>query len=153
MRDLETAAARLLRAPDVLVHRDLQSSNVLWHRGGPVFIDFQSMRLGPAAYDVASLLCDPYVMLEPARQSRLLEYYLARSPSPAAVRDSFWLAAVERLAQALGAYGRLAALPGMARFASHIQPALKMMSRVLEHLPGLMDLKRFVAAHSPEKTG
>ena len=130
----------------VLVHRDLQSSNILLFRGQPVFIDFQGMRLGPAAYDLASLLCDPYVMLSARLQERLLEYYLSRSGRRGGSGESFWLAAVERLAQALGAYGRLSALPGLARFARHIPRALRMMARAMDHLAGLEHLRRLAGA-------
>jgi len=45
----------------------------------------------------------------------------------------FWLAAIERLAQALGAYGRLSADPETAWFGSYIAPGLRMMQRALAH--------------------
>lgn len=112
---LEVCERALLRQRPVLVHRDLQSSNILLRRGGHVFIDFQGMRLGAAAYDLASLLCDPYVMMPEEAQMRLLERYLARAPDASAVRGVFWMAAAQRLAQALGAFGRLSALPGIDR--------------------------------------
>ncbi len=95
MQDLQTVAARLVKAPRVLVHRDMQSSNILWHKEKPVFVDFQGMRPGPAAYDVASLLCDPYVMLPSKLQDKLLAYYLAGNKHPEAIRDFFALAAVK----------------------------------------------------------
>ena len=46
--------------------------------------------------------------------------------------EIFWLAAVERLAQALGAYGRLGANPDTARFGRYVEPGLRMMRRALD---------------------
>jgi len=140
LRDLARVAAKLESAPPVLVHRDFQSSNVCLHRGGLALIDFQGMRLGPAAYDVASLLCDPYAMLPAPLRERLLDYYLRRAHNPRAVRSIFWFAAVERLAQALGAFGRLSASADTIRFARYIPPALAMMQTALTHLPPLPNL-------------
>ena len=107
--ELARTAQLLLDAPRVVVHRDFQSSNVLCRRGRIALIDFQGMRPGPAAYDLASLLCDPYVQLTPAVRPRLLARYAALCPAQGeSVKALFAWAAVQRLAQALGAYGRLA---------------------------------------------
>jgi hypothetical protein len=141
---LRTVSRRLVRLRPVLVHRDLQSSNILLPGGRPVFIDYQGLRPGPAAYDLASLLCDPYVALSPALRARLLEYYAARSPRGAEVRETFWCAAVQRLSQALGAYGRLAAAPATARFARHIPPALANLREALDHVEGMEEFRRVV---------
>jgi len=79
-------------------------------------------------YDLASLLCDPYVELPDDAQNELARCYAERS---GASLDLFWTAAVQRLVQALGAYGRLAALPGAGRFRAHIPAALRMLDRAL----------------------
>ena len=60
---------------------------------------------------------------------------------PDDIRDFFWPAAAQRLAQALGALSRLSAEPATARFAVHIRPALTMLQRALSHLDGLDDFK------------
>jgi len=134
LRELEGVSRDLLQAQSVLVHRDLQSSNILCVRGNPFFIDFQGMRFGAAAYDMASLLCDPYVELPPAWQTRLLAFYNDTTVSGQPIAEHlFWQASVERLAQALGAYGRLCAQPGTAWFGKYIPPALRMMRRALRH--------------------
>jgi len=138
--ELTTLADVLLATPPVLLHRDMQSSNVLLKGRSLAIIDFQGMRMGPAAYDVASLLCDPYVMLDHKLQDRLLDHYLDRAPHAKSTRATFHAAAVQRLAQALGAYGRLSALPGTKRFAQYIQPACEMMLRMLKHVEGMEQL-------------
>jgi aminoglycoside/choline kinase family phosphotransferase len=144
-RELAGLIPRLLAEPRVLVHRDLQSTNVLFRRGAPCLIDFQGMRFGPAAYDLASLLCDPYVSLAAPVMRELLAYYgQLTGVSTARLEPAFWLAAVQRLVQALGAYARLGAGEGTARFAAHIVPGLRMLCRALDNGPDLPGLRRAV---------
>jgi NDP-sugar pyrophosphorylase family protein/aminoglycoside/choline kinase family phosphotransferase len=144
LRDLAEISRNLSRLPRVLIHRDLQSSNIHFKRGRPYFIDFQGMRFGPALYDLASLLCDPYMELDLPAQMRLLDYYSAIGDGARIRPDLFWCAAVQRLGQALGAYGRLCSQPETADFARHIAPALKMLQRALDHLGGLPNLREVV---------
>lgn len=144
-RELAGVAARLQRAPRVLVHRDLQSSNLLLQRGRPFFIDYQGMRYGPAVYDLASLLCDPYVELPEPLCRDLLDYYASRCRTPRLVRELFWYGVVQRLAQALGAYARLGSRAETRYFARYIPPALRMMARALRHVPGLPALRSWCA--------
>lgn len=122
-RELREVAARLSAAPHVLLHRDLQSANILIFQGRPHFIDFQGMRFGPAMYDLASLLCDPYVEKLEVWREHLLDRYFLRRPAARDERALFWPAAVQRLCQALGAYARLGALPGAKRFLAYIPAA------------------------------
>ena len=141
LRDLSRVASGLLAARNALIHRDLQSSNILLRRDRPFFIDFQGMRFGAAAYDLASLLCDPYVSLPETVQEDLLDYYAGSGADPTATTEAFWLAAVERLAQAIGAYVRLGRISGMHSFRRHIEPAIAMMRRALGHVDGLPSLR------------
>jgi NDP-sugar pyrophosphorylase family protein/aminoglycoside/choline kinase family phosphotransferase len=124
--DLETVSRRLLGAPLVVVHRDLQSSNILFRGNRIALIDFQGMRLGPAAYDLASLLCDPYVALDDSARSLLLHRYATLCGDTVNL-DIFPWAAVQRLLQALGAYARLAAM--RLPFARYIPTALALAER------------------------
>ena len=122
--ELEEVAEALSKEPQVLVHRDFQSSNLLYPDASPkapMLIDYQGMRPGPAAYDVASLLYDPYVPLDETDRRLLLDV-MAQSPAAPAPR-TVTLAAVQRLCQALGAYCRLSAA-GQPRFTKYILRAL-----------------------------
>lgn len=141
-RELARLIPTQLRAPRVIIHRDLQSSNVLVKGGDIYLIDFQGMRLGTAAYDLASLLCDPYVNLPDDMRGELLDYYLGLVPDPGPVRDLFWIAAVERLTQALGAFGRLGAVSTTAYFMKHIPAGVRQLKHALSHVPGLPTLKQ-----------
>lgn len=122
--ELEGIAEKLMEAPQVVVHRDFQSSNILFRGSRFVFIDFQGMRLGAAAYDLASLLYDPYVKLTDNLRVRLVEDYAACRPEDLTASALFYEGGVQRLVQALGAFGRLASV-GQGRFTRHILPALE----------------------------
>jgi aminoglycoside/choline kinase family phosphotransferase len=145
LRELGTVAPRLLKAPRVLIHRDLQSSNVLVTASRRIaFIDFQGMRLGPAAYDLASLLCDPYVSLPIENQEDLLSHYENTTGGRRELRDLFWWAGVQRLTQALGAFGRLSAIRGAEHFGGRIPPAVRMLDRALQQTGGFPELRAVV---------
>jgi len=144
-RELAPLGRKLAQAEQVLIHRDLQSSNILLRGGRPYLIDFQGLRRGAAAYDLASLLCDPYVELPAPLQQELLAFYARRAAPAWQSAGLFWTAAIQRLAQALGAYARLSALPGLAHFAHHIPPALRQMARALDQTPGCPALRAWVA--------
>ena len=122
-RELMTVAAVLEREPKALVHRDFQSTNVLWKGDGLSFIDFQGMRLGPAAYDLASLVYDPYVTFTEGERRALVALYAKKCGRPE-IEKTLPFAAVQRLVQCLGAYGRLASV-GQPQFGRHSLPALE----------------------------
>lgn len=145
-KDLGRVGRLLAAAPAVLVHRDLQSSNILLHNSEACFIDFQGMRYGPAVYDLASLLCDPYVELPMVLQDELMAYYADRSGRPSQVRELFWYAAIQRLGQALGAYGRLSESAETDYFKKYIPPAMEMMRRAVSRVAGLPHLERWCDA-------
>jgi aminoglycoside/choline kinase family phosphotransferase len=125
--ELSTLAGRLLATPSVLVHRDLQSQNVMIRDGEPVLIDFQGIRPGNPFYDLGSLLCDPYVFFPEGGREGLLRFYqeISGSRHPwAAFRELFLFASAQRLMQALGAYGFLGLKRAKPHFLAHIPRAL-----------------------------
>jgi aminoglycoside/choline kinase family phosphotransferase len=70
-------ASKVDSFPKTVVHRDFQSQNIMITQGGiPRVVDYQGARIGPPAYDVVSLLWDPYYRLEDDLRERLLEYYV-----------------------------------------------------------------------------
>ncbi len=146
LRELATLSRRFARVKPVLVHRDLQSSNVIIREGHPWLIDYQGMRFGPAVYDLASLLCDPYVELPDELVLHLLNYYAARSRSGNEIVNLFWCGAVQRLSQALGAFAKLGSQPGTRAFAAHIPAARRAMARALREIPGCPTLRAWCAS-------
>jgi hypothetical protein len=143
--ELEEISRRAGRArPRGLVHRDFQSRNIV-HEGGRLgLVDFQGARLGPAQYDLASLLHDPYVDLPWVLRDRLRERYLQlRCTLGPFDREAFaegwpWVS-LSRLMQALGAYGFLTRRRGRGHFLPYFAPALRSLRRLLE-LPACREL-------------
>jgi aminoglycoside/choline kinase family phosphotransferase len=115
-------------------------------RDGEVcLIDFQGLRPGLAQYDLASLLLDPYVTLSEPERTELLGHYLsglhgAGARDKAAFTATFDLCAMQRLMQALGAYGKLGHKDGRTHFLSHIPAALPRLTDALGRIPGLGEM-------------
>ncbi|MCP4022386.1 MAG: phosphotransferase [Desulfobacteraceae bacterium] len=61
-----------------LMHRDMQSRNIMLKDSDIFFIDFQSARKGPLQYDLASLFIDPYVQLNNHIRQALLKYVIQK---------------------------------------------------------------------------
>ena len=147
---LSSIAERLDRLPRVLVHRDFQSQNIIVRNGQAYLLDFQGMRPGLAQYDVASLLFDPYVQLTDAERAELIEYYVARQKEVGwDCRENFGeilsLCAIQRLMQALGAYGFLGLVKKHASFLKYIPAALNSLRVTLSQQPGFKPLEQAVA--------
>jgi aminoglycoside/choline kinase family phosphotransferase len=82
------------------------------------------MRLGPAVYDLASLVYDPYVKLSERERAAIVKVYADATARGGEISAVLPFAAVERLVQCLGAYGRLASV-GQGQFKKYILPALE----------------------------
>jgi aminoglycoside/choline kinase family phosphotransferase len=136
LRAFASIADNLADLPRVLVHRDFQSQNVLVRNGHAYLIDFQGMRPGLAQYDLASLLYDPYVDLSVAERNELLEHYCGGTPASDFV-STLELCAMQRLMQALGAYGFLGLVKGHKHFLEHIPKALSSLREIVGKIDGL----------------
>ena len=148
---LHEIAEELAAEPRCLVHRDFQSQNVIVRDGEVCLIDFQGLRPGLAPYDLASLLLDPYVTLSPAEREELLAHYLSGLFGPGRTQDPHFrhlydLCAMQRLMQALGAYGKLGYVDGRTAFLDHIPTAVRRLDEVLPRIAG-MEWLRTVLAH------
>jgi aminoglycoside/choline kinase family phosphotransferase len=148
---LDAIADKLAAMPRTLVHRDFQSQNVLICDGETHLIDFQGLRRGLPHYDVASLLFDPYVALEKTRRQELAASYEEEARKGGVpMGDDFEAAlracAVQRLMQALGAYGFLGIEKGRSRFLSHIPVALPLLRDVAGECPDLDPFSEFLCS-------
>jgi N-acetylmuramate 1-kinase len=137
---LHDVAEKLAELPRVLVHRDFQSQNILLRNGQAYLIDFQGMRPGLAEYDLASLLYDPYVDLSESERAELLEYYCSKTPTRD-FTETLRLCAMQRLMQALGAYGFLGLVKGHQHFLKYIPAAVKSLRGVVAEIAGLESLR------------
>jgi hypothetical protein len=151
-------AERLGNLPRVLVHRDLQSQNIIMRNGQAFLIDFQGMRPGLAEYDLASLLYDPYVELTEQERDELQAFYWNLRSDENETESSreqraevLRLCAIQRLMQALGAYGFLGLVKGNGAFLQHIDPALRSLRAVTNAIGGLELLEDFLGGLSANR--
>lgn len=139
-------ARRLAGQKRVLVHRDFQSQNIMIRDGDAWLIDFQGLRPGLGLYDVASLLHDPYVDLSDSERDYLLGFYGSQVGNTAFdFEETFCLCSLQRLMQALGAYGFLGHVKGRADFLLHIPKALRSLQSVVAQIPELAVLRDVLA--------
>ena len=142
---LQKIAERLASFPRVLVHRDFQSQNIILRDGEAYLIDFQGMRPGLAEYDLASLLYDPYVRLPETERAELRDFYRTTAGvNDPAFAEKFRLCAMQRLTQALGAYGYLGLVKGNRAFLAHIPAALHSLGEVFAEIEGAEALRELL---------
>jgi aminoglycoside/choline kinase family phosphotransferase len=144
-------AEDLAQRPRVLVHRDFQSQNIIIRNGQAHLIDFQGMRPGLAEYDLASLLFDPYVTFSrPECEELLADYESKRTAAGDRVapdfRATFRFCGIQRLMQALGAYGFLGLVKGSKTFLNHIPAAIASLRALVAEIP---ELERLSGALEP----
>ena len=147
---LEGIAERLGALPRTLVHRDFQSQNIIIQNGEACLIDFQGIRPGLPQYDLASLVYDPYVLLTAAQREELVRYSFenqtySKGMEMAEFHEILDLCAIQRLMQALGAYGFLGLVRERGHFLGYIPTAMDSLRTVTGRVEGLEDLRGLLA--------
>lgn len=128
---------------DFVIHRDLQSRNILLPAPGRLgLIDFQGARWGPPQYDVASLVLDPYVDLTQETRRQILASYLerlrsSRAMDPEAFMDHYPVIALHRCLQVLGAFAFLGCAKRKTSFLRWIPRGLSQLRSLLGAYPEL----------------
>ncbi|MBR0794129.1 tRNA (adenosine(37)-N6)-threonylcarbamoyltransferase complex ATPase subunit type 1 TsaE [Bradyrhizobium jicamae] len=146
-------------APQTWVIRDYHSPNLIWlaERTGILrvgIIDFQDALLGPAAYDVVSLLQDARIDVpEQLELSLLTRYIKARrttDPSfdPAAFAELYAIMSAQRNTRLLGTFARLNRRDGKPQYLKHQPRIWTYLNRSLGH-PALAMLRDWYAANVP----
>jgi aminoglycoside/choline kinase family phosphotransferase len=139
------------------------------HRGDLWVIDFQGMRFGPPAYDLASLLLDPYVSLPWALQDSLADLYWAGiqhllGGAYRHFRRHYLAVRLCRNLQVLGAYGFLGRVKGKTTFLAYIPGAWSQLRSLLtgpchgwyprlERLVKRVDESQVIAGAKPPRGG
>lgn len=118
-------------------HRDFQSRNIMVCQNRLWLIDFQGMRFGPPAYDLASLLVDPYVMISSRLQEKLVRIYWAAARafldcSYGQFLKSYHAVRLCRNLQILGAFGFLGLVKKKPHFLNYIPPAWEHLRQWLQ---------------------
>lgn len=138
--DFQALCSELAARPRVLTHRDYHARNLMMHRGEMFIIDHQDARMGPASYDLASLLSDPYTALpEEAIEELIARFVAIKSSSklPLGGVDAFRveldLMIVQRMLKAIGTYSSQAAA-GNPTYVEYITPALERAIAAMKRL-------------------
>jgi aminoglycoside/choline kinase family phosphotransferase len=146
-------SAEIASWPRVLCHRDFHSRNLMSHEDRLFWIDFQDARMGPATYDLASLLRDSYVDLDEEFVAELAEEFRQRA-APGETRDTFQrcleLMSIQRNLKALGTFGYQGAVKGSRVYLPYIPRTLANARRNLARYPEFSGLRRALAHHLEE---
>ncbi len=146
-------AANIASWPRVLCHRDYHSRNLMQHERRLYWIDYQDARMGPATYDLASLLRDSYVTLdEEFVQDRAEEFRQKGAPDETreTFRQRFELMSIQRNLKALGTFGFMAVIRSNPVYLPYIPRTLAHVKRNLDRHPELASLASVLRSHLEE---
>ncbi len=133
------------------LHRDFQSRNIMISEGKIGILDWQGGRFGPPAYDLASLIIDPYTNLSAGHRKGIYRKYLSllkayQTSLVGPFEKYFPYLAIQRNLQILGAFSYLTKVRGKTYFRVYMLPALQSLYRLLDELgdPWLSSLAELV---------
>lgn len=146
-------------APRTWVMRDFHSPNIIWlgDRTGILrvgIIDFQDAVLGPAAYDLVSLLQDARIdVAEQLELTLLTRYIKARRAAdsqfdPASFAELYAIMSAQRNTRLLGTFARLNRRDGKPQYLRHQPRIWTYLNRSLAH-PALAAFREWYAANVP----
>ena len=163
---LETVYDRILSVnlaePQVFVHRDYHSRNLMHLSEGPNpgIIDFQDAVFGPISYDLASLFKDAYIRWEEDFVLDLLIRYWetarslglpVRADFADFLRDYDWMG-VQRHLKVLGIFARLNHRDGKPAYLDDMPVVLEHLRRTCRRYRDLSPLLRLLDRLDPEET-
>ena len=158
MRDEFRKISELLAGqPRVFVHRDYHSRNLMVAGERLGVIDFQDALMGPATYDLASLLRDAYIALDESSIDRLIDYYLHQVQEGRQLptnreqfRRLFDFTSIQRNLKAAGRFVYIDRIKGNPKFLADIPRTLGYVKRNLEKYPELFTLRKVMSRYVPE---
>ena len=149
-----------------VIHRDFQSQNIMIAGDRRVrLIDYQGARMGPPAYDVASIVWDPYYRLHEGQRDALVDYYVELMEgrcggefNAAVFRETLVPCRLQRHMQALGAYGYLSSVKKKRYFLKYVPEGIRLLkediARAADEYPALNELiRRLSLPASPDLQG
>ena len=145
------------RIPDTLVLRDYHVDNLMVVAGRSGLeacglLDFQDAVIGPASYDLVSLLEDARRDLAPGLADAMLARYLAAFPKldHDAFRASYAILGAQRNAKIIGIFTRLCRRDGKPRYLVHIPRVWRLLEGDLAH-PALAQVRAWFDRHLPSE--
>jgi N-acetylmuramate 1-kinase len=154
----EFLVAEALAQPQVFVHRDYHSRNLMITRErNPGVIDFQDALRGPVGYDPVSLLKDCYISWPRARVEGWLRDYrlmMAKYGSRSAGANDaqmlrwFDVMGVQRHLKVLGIFARLWYRDGKSGYLNDLPLTLQYVVDACAHFAQLRELREFLLHHA-----
>jgi len=155
--EFEHIAELLAGQPRVFVHRDYHSRNLMVDSERLGVIDFQDALMGPATYDLASLLRDAYIALDEALIDRLIDRFLDRLATHRQVRTNreafrrlFDFTSIQRNLKAAGRFVYIDRVKGNPKFLADIPRVLNYVKGNLQKYPELATLRKHLTPYVPE---
>jgi aminoglycoside/choline kinase family phosphotransferase len=135
---LKKAVEDISKAPQVMTHRDYHSKNlmILEQENQVGIIDFQDALMGPADYDLASLLRDSYVSFCDEEEEDLLRLYEEAS-GRRVDRRLFGLVSLQRNLKAVGRFFYIYQVKGKPTHLPYVAPTLRRVVRTLGQMKEL----------------
>jgi N-acetylmuramate 1-kinase len=153
----QTIAELMANEPRVFTHRDYHSRNLIVDGDRLGVIDFQDALMGPAGYDLASLLRDAYIALDESLIDELIADYLDRMKKAGAdpgdrqaFRRLFDFISIQRNLKAAGRFVYIDRVKKNPKFLADIPRVLGYVRRNLEKYPELAPLRKHLAPYVPE---
>lgn len=155
--EFQKIAELMAAQPKVFTHRDYHSRNLMVDGGRLGVLDFQDALMGPATYDLASLLRDAYIALDESLIDELIEYYCDRMAEQGmrfgdrvAFRRLFDLTSIQRNLKAAGRFVYIDRVKQNPKFLADIPRALGYVRRNLAKYSELATLRKHLAPYVPE---
>ena len=144
-----------LQQPQVTMHRDYHSRNLLLLEGKIAVIDFQDAVKGPLAYDLASLLRDCYLQLSDQQIEDLIDVYLQQLADTAIAplhieRQQFvrWfdLIGMQRHMKVLGLFIRLGVEEGKSSYLHDLPRVFAYVLKIAAKYPEFSEFHQWLTA-------
>jgi N-acetylmuramate 1-kinase len=141
---LQRIAEVVSHHPYTLCHRDFHGQNIHVAGDALYLIDYQDLRMGPDAYDLASLLRDRGVarILGDETELELLEVYRSSTGRDGGIRRRYFEALLQRSIKILGTFARQPIDRGRLHYLEFIPATLESIRRCIDELPHWSELQR-----------
>ncbi len=145
-RHMQAIVQSLLQAPQILVHRDFQSRNLMIHEGTLRLLDFQDALMGPLPYDLVALLRDSYIALP----AETLQHLVASYNNSREFGRMFDLMTIQRKLKDAGRFVYIDRIKGNPSFLKHIPNSLLYVREAFERQADQKPLFELLQKYVPE---
>lgn len=144
--------APALEQPQVIVHRDFHSRNLMvLAENSPGIIDFQDAVIGPITYDLVSLLRDCYIAWSDEQVKQWMTFYFKKITDSGLLDNSletftrwFDLMGLQRHLKAIGIFSRLNLRDNKSNYLNDIPRTLNYVCQICKKYPDLFEFNRYL---------